>query len=63
VFGKWWTNATGTADTNGTWQGPVFQGSYTITVTKGARSTTRTLDIPLGLTRAGIDIILPGETK
>jgi endo-1,4-beta-xylanase len=63
VFGRWWTNATGASNARGEWRGPVFQGRYDVTVTKGGRTVTQTLDIPLGLTRAGLDIVLPGGTN
>jgi len=63
VFAKWWTNTSVASDATGTWRGPVFQGRYDITIVKDGHTVVRTLDIPLGMTRAGIDVTLFGDPK
>ncbi|QMW24447.1 endo-1,4-beta-xylanase [Sandaracinobacteroides saxicola] len=59
VFGKWWTNTEGMTGARGTYATPAFQGRYEIAVAKGGKRVVRTVDIPLGLTAAGVMVVLP----
>jgi GH35 family endo-1,4-beta-xylanase len=45
VFKTWWTNVSGSSDTNGRYAARGFLGSYRITVTLGSRTKTQTVNL------------------
>ena len=53
VFGEWWTNASGTADSQGTFSTSAFYGRYKIT----AGGVTKTVDFDQASGKMVVDFI------